>query len=203
MKVRSLAATVTLLALPLSVAFAADQKKPDAAPPGMDQAAMEMMMKAATPGPQHQHLAKMVGDWTFTNTFWMAPGAPPQQSTGTMHAQALMGGRYVEHQWSGNMMGAPFEGRGTEAYDNVSKQWETTWIDNMGTGIMNGTGTCDDAMKSCTYNNELWDPMTGKKSSMRSVITWASDNEFHNEMYGPGPDGKEMKMMEIVAKRKM
>ena len=198
---------VALAALGLvlgAAALRADEKaKAPAAPAGMDQAAMEAMMKAATPGPQHQHLAKMVGDWTFTNTFWMAPGAPPQQSTGTMHAESLMGGRYVEHHWKGDMMGAPFEGRGTDAYDNVAKQWESTWIDNMGTGMMNGTGSCDEAMKSCTYNNELWDPMTGKKGSMRSVITWVSDNEFHNEMYAPGPDGKEMKMMEIVAKRKM
>jgi len=44
--------------------------------------------------------------------------------------------------------------------------------------------------------------MTGKKATLRSVITWTDANTFKMEMYGPAPDGKEAKMMEIVAKRK-
>ena len=208
------AAALASLALIAGAALAADSKpmankdtKPaapaNAGTMGMSEADMQAMMKAAMPGPQHQHLAKMAGDWTFTNTFWMGPGAPPQTSTGTMHADAVLGGRYVEHHWMGSMMGQPFEGHGTEGYDNVSKQWVTTWIDNMGTGMMNGSGTCNDTMSTCTYMSKMWDPTTGKETSMKSVITWVNDNEFHNEMYGPAPDGKEMKMMEIVAKRKM
>jgi hypothetical protein len=45
----------------------------------------------------------------------------------------------------------PFEGRGTEAYDNITKQYVNTWIDNMGTGIMHSTGPCQDAGKKCPY----------------------------------------------------
>jgi hypothetical protein len=75
-------------------------------------------------------------------------------------------------------------------------------VDNMGTGIMYMTGTCDEAVKNCTYTGDVWDPMTGKKTSMKQVITWMDDNNFKNEMYGPGPDGKETKWMEFVAKRK-
>jgi len=206
------AVAVASFALVAAAALAADSKpmakdmpadpKAVAAATGMSEADLHAMMAAAMPGPQHQHLAKMVGDWTFTNTFWMGPGAPPQTSTGTMHAEAMMGGRYVEHHWMGSMMGQPFEGRGTDGYDNVSKMWVNSWIDNMGTGILNGSGTCNDAMSTCTYMSKMWDPTTGKETSMKSVITWVSDNEFHNEMYGPAPDGKEMKMMEIVARRK-
>ncbi len=48
----------------------------------------------------------------------------------------------------------------------------------------------------------MMDPMTGKASYMRSEVTWMDANTFKNEMYGPGPDGKEFKRMEIVAKRK-
>jgi Protein of unknown function (DUF1579) len=173
-----------------------------AQPAGPSQAEMEAMMKAMAPGEQHKHMARMVGDWTFTNKFYMAPGAPPTESSGTMHAEALMGGRYVEHHWKGNMMGMPFEGRGTDAYDNGTKQYVSSWIDNMGTGIMMQTGTCDDAGKTCTYSGETFDAMSGKKITMRSVITWVDNDTFKNEMYGPDPTGKEAKMMEIVAKRK-
>jgi hypothetical protein len=199
MKVRSFTVALSLIALSAMPVLAQDKPK-DA--PAMGNADMEAMMKAATPGEQQKKLARLAGDWTFTNKAWMAPGAPPVTSTGTMHGELLMGGRYVEHTWKGNMMGMPFEGRGTDAYDNVGKQYVSSWVDNMGTGIMHSTGTCDDAVKVCTYIAEMWDPMSGKKVSSKSVITWMDDNNFKNEMYGQGPDGKEMKMMEIVAKRK-
>jgi hypothetical protein len=101
-------------------------------------------------------------------------------------------------------MGQAFEGRGTSAYNNVAKMYEDTWIDNMGTGIMYSTGTCDESGNKCTYTGEGWDPMSGQKSTMRSVMTWTDDNNFKMEMYGSmTPGSPETKMMEIVVKRKM
>lgn len=193
--------TVALSLLALTAMPALSQDKPKEAAPAMS-AADEAMMKAMAPGEPQKKLARLAGDWTFTNKSWMAPGQPPVESSGTMHGEVLMGGRYVEHTWKGAFMGMQFEGRGTEAYDNVGKQYVNSWVDNMGTGIMYQTGTCDDAVKVCTYHGEMWDPMSGKKTSMKQVITWMDDNNFKNEMYGPGPDGKEAKVMEIVAKRK-
>jgi hypothetical protein len=113
-----------------------------------------------------------------------------------------MGGRYMQTHWTGSMMGQPFEGHGIDAYDNVAKEYQSSWIDNMGTGIMRGTGTCDAGGTTCNSTSELWDPMTGQKTSMRSTVTWTGTDTFKMEMFGTGPDGKEMKMMEIVAKRK-
>jgi uncharacterized protein DUF1579 len=203
MKHRSIIAVLFLLALCCTVvsALAQDKPKPPAAPPAMDEA-MKAMEKAATPGEPQKRLARLAGDWTFTNTMWMAPGQPPTTSTGTMHGEILMDGRYVEHTWKGDMMGMPFHGRGTDGYDNVAKHYVSSWLDNMSTGIMYSIGSCDDAGKVCNYTADMWDPMSGKKGTTRSTITWMDDNSFKNEMYGPGPDGKEMKWMEIVAKRK-
>ena len=40
-----------------------------------EQAMMDKYMKAATPGPEHQQLAKLAGRWKMQTTAWMAPGA--------------------------------------------------------------------------------------------------------------------------------
>ena len=197
MKARSLAVSLSLLALAALPVLAQDKPKA----PDMS-ADMEAMQKAASPGEPQKKLARLAGDWTATTRAWMAPGQPPMESPGTMHGEVLMGGRYVEHTWKGSFMGQPFEGRGTDGYDNVGKMYVSSWVDNMGTGIMHMTGTCDAPVKVCTYTGDVWDPMSGKKTAMKQVITWTDDNNFKNEMYGPGPDGKEMKWMEIVAKRK-
>jgi hypothetical protein len=177
------------------------QDKPQSIP-GMGPEQMEAMMKAMSPGEPHKAIVRMAGEWTFTTKAWMAPGQPPAESTGTMHAESVFDGRYVQSNWKGDFMGMPFEGRGTDGYDNVAKQYVSSWIDNMGTGILYQTGNCQPDHKTCTFAGDLWDPMTGKKTTMKSVMTWIDDNNFKNEMFGKDPSGKEMKMMELTAKRK-
>jgi hypothetical protein len=197
MKIRLTAAALCLLALPVLA-----QDKPAAPAPAMDPAMQAAMEKAMMLGEPHKHLARLAGDWTYTNKMWMDPSQPPVDSAGTMHGEAILGGRYVQTTWKGNMMGAQFEGRATEAYDNLAKKYVNTWMDNMGTGIIYSTGTCDDKGMKCSYKGDMIDPMSGQPSYMRSEVTWTDANTFKNEMYGPGPDGKEFKWMEMVIKRK-
>ncbi len=201
MKIRA-RVLLSLFVVSMVLAGVAVAQEPKPGDMGMTPEQMQAMTQAMSPGEPHKRMARMVGDWDFTNKFSMAPGAPPTESKGTMHAEALMGGRYVEHHWKGDMMGMPFEGRGTEAYDNMTKQYISSWIDNMGTGIMVQTGSCDNTGKTCTLVGDSMDPMSGKKVTMKSVITWIDNDTFTNEMYGPDPSGKETKWMEITAKRK-
>ncbi len=191
-----------LLAL-MSVPVLAQQEKPPAGMPAMDSPEMQAAMAAMSPGPEHQKLAHMVGDWTFTNKMWMDPSAPPAEGSGTMHAEMILGGRYVYEVWKGNFMGMPFEGHGTEGYDNITKKHISSWADNMSTAIMYSTGTCDADGKSCTMTSqEMMDPMTGKMTSFRSVITWTSDKSFTFVMYAKPAGGAEMKGMEMTVTKK-
>jgi hypothetical protein len=119
-----------------------------------------------------------------------------------MHAETILDGRYVRSVWKGEVMGMPFEGHGTDGYDNVAKQHVSSWVDNMGTGIMYSAGTCDESGKTCTTVGSTMDAVTGKKVEMKSVSKWLDDDTFTMEMYGPGPSGEETKMMEITARRK-
>jgi len=167
-----------------------------------ERAAMEAWMKAMTPGPEHQGMAKNVGTWNATVTMWQAPGVPPQVSQGKSVRAMILGGRVMVDDWTGSMMGMPFEGHGTSGYDNASKKWWGTWSDNLSTGVMTMTGTCDsDPKKGCAHVGKSVDPVTGKEITSRSTTVWPTPDEERMEMFGPGPDGKEFKMMEIVSKR--
>ena len=177
-------------------AFAGDEKTV----PGMDPAAAQAMMAAMTPGEHHAHMKKLAGNFDYTIKMWMDPSAPPMESTGKRTAEFLLGGRYLQEKITGTFMGMPFEGISLMAYDNLGKEYVSTWIDNMGTGIMVSKGQCD-GKGNWTMTGESIDPATGKMITMKSVTTLVDDNTISMQMFMPGPDGKEYKMMELTMKR--
>jgi len=193
-----------LLAVLLAAAPVAAQEKP-AGTTGMsaeEKAMMDAMLKAATPGPNHEMLTSLVGDWTFTNKMWMDPSKPPTESTGTVSYTTLLGDRYVQGTYKGDVMGMPFEGRGVMGYDNVTQQFQTSWMDNMSTGIMYMTGRQDPSMKAISFTGKMDDPMKpGTKVDVRQVVRLQSPDKHMMEWYEQR-DGKEVKTMEIVYTRK-
>lgn len=205
MKIRSTVALLVLSLIPMaSIAALAQGDKPKemTPPPGMSSADMEAMTKAATPGENHKHLQRYVGDWTY-NLKFMAPGQPAMESTGTMHAEPILGGRYIQSVFKGEFMGQPFEGRSTDGYDNVAKQYVSSWVDNQGTGIMNSTGSCDAGCKVVNMNADMLDPVSGKKIATKQTTTWSDDTHFKMEMFMVDPaSGQSVKMMEISAQKK-
>lgn len=185
------------LALVAGGAFAQEAKKPSAE----EQAAMEAMMKAASPGDMHKKLAPMVGTFNVTVKSFMAPGAPPMESTGTSENSWVLGGRWVEQKFTGSFMGMPFNGIGYTGYDNMKKQYVGTWMDSMSTSMMSSTGTSADG-KSYEFSSSMDDPMSGKTMPVKEKVTVVDNNNHVMEMWTPGPDGKMFKMMEITYKRK-
>lgn len=159
-------------------------------------------MEYATPGTMHDWMAKNNGTWESEMKMWMNPDSPAINTTGKTVFKTVMGGRYQEGVHTGNSMGMPFEGLSIMAYDNAKKVFISTWIDNMGTGIMTMEGTYDSTSKTLTMKGKMVDPVTGKDNDVREITTFVDDNTQKLEMYCT-MHGKEMKAMEMVSKRKM
>ncbi|HEY2722662.1 MAG TPA: DUF1579 domain-containing protein, partial [Chitinophagaceae bacterium] len=123
-------------------------------------------------------------------------------NNGTCTKKMVLNGLYQESVFKGAAMGMPYEGHSTIGFDNAKKMFVSSSIDNMGSGIMNMQGNWDAATKSLTLTGTETDPVTGKDMHVREVMKLADDNNQTMEMYGPGPDGKEIKMMEIKFTRK-
>jgi hypothetical protein len=113
----------------------------------------------------------------------------------------IMGGRYIVDETKGEFGGMMFEGRGLTGYDNGQKKFVTTWIDNMGTGIMTGIGDYNAAKKQFDFDVTFTDPMTSKTVKGRSIDRAIDDDHWVMESYQNGPDGKEFKAMEITYER--
>ncbi len=165
-------------------------------------AMMDAWQKFMTPSEGHKALEQMVGTFDTKVTMWMQPGAPPQTSTGISENHWVLGKRYVEENATGTFMGMLFQGIGHMGYDNAKKRYFGTWIDNFGTGVMTSTGTVSDNGKTWNFKSTSTDPMTGKDTPGETRVTVTDADHHTMEMWGPGPDGKTYKMMEITYSRK-
>jgi len=191
-------------------ALGADDKKEKAATGQPSEAEMmAMMTEMAKPGENHKMLQEGVGSWTYTVKMWMSPDAPAMESSGTSVGRSVFDGRYLltEHTGKMQMPGADgkmtdmeFKGMATEGYDNAKKKFVSSWIDNMGTGVMHMEGTYDPGTKTLTYAGE-YEMMPGMKTKVRETIKFTDKNHRTFEFY-EDRGGKEVKTMELTYTRK-
>jgi hypothetical protein len=159
-------------------------------------AMMQAMVKAGTPGPQHEQLKMLAGKFDADVTMQMDPSAPPMTSKGTENNEMLFDGRYLKQDFAGEMMGQPFKGMGITGFDNQKQKFFMTWIDSMSTMIMMADGSADDSGKVITFKGECECPGTKEKMQMRQVVT-IQDKDHHTYESYQTKDGKEAKVMEI------
>ena len=161
------------------------------------------MAEASKPGPEHAKLQPLVGSWAYTCKFWMDPSKPPVESHGTIERQWVLGGRFLEERTIGTGFdGKPgFEGFGLVGYDNGRKQYTSSWVSNMCTGTCNGLGTSDTSGRKFTFHAEVFCPVQKKLMKSREELRIEADGKTIAESYIL-MDGKEIKLMEIVAVRK-
>ena len=165
------------------------------------QSMMEVYKELATPGAPHRLLAHLAGSWNATHKSWMEPDQPPTESSGTCEQKMILDGRFLQQELSGEMMGSPFTGIGFMGYDNHTKKYVSTWLDNMGTGIYLFEGSAGPDGRSIVQTCRYDDPVQGVME-WRSVTRLVDDNTYAVEMYGTDKSGKEKKMMEGTYTRK-
>lgn len=179
----------------------ATNEAPESEEPMDSVAEMNAWKAYMTPGDAHKMMAADNGNWSNEMTFWHDENSKPEKATSTSDSKMILGGRYQEMNYKGMMMGMPFEGRSTMAFDNTTKEFISTWIDNMGTGLMVMKGKMGADGKSVELTGEMVDPAKGKAVWCREMYTVVDANTRKMEMFCM-KNGKEHKNMEIIMRRK-
>lgn len=156
-------------------------------------------MEYMTPGEVHKMLATADGKWNAEMSMFMNPDSPTVSKL-ICENKMILGGRYQQSTFSGQVDKMPFEGIATTAYDNSRKIYISTWIDNMGTGLMYMEGTFDDATKTLTSKGTSIDPVTKKDVQFRETYKFVDNDHQEMEMFDT-KDGKETKTMSIKLTR--
>ena len=174
---------------------------------GMDEAAMmAKWMEYATPGEQHERMARFVGSWDIAGTMWEYPGAEGQKSTMTSKVSSILGGRYFVEEVDGSFdmdgQSMPFQGRGVSGYDNLKKKHIFVWMDTWMTGFLTGEGTASNHGKTITFmSKDSPNPMTGGFDETKMVSEHVNDDKHVDTFYKRGPDGEWFEHMKLVYKR--
>ena len=189
---------VSALLLALTVAPPALAQEPEAAEEmsAEEAAMMEAWQASMKIGPQHEHLAEMVGEYDMKVTFWQDPEGEPEVMTGSASRSMKMEGRVLEERVESEVMGEPFYGEARIGYDNVTGRYWTTWVDNMSTGLHWAFGGQEED-GTMVMLGKAPNPMSGGYVEQKTVITGNHDGTEHHVMYEKRGD-EWVKAMEIV-----
>ncbi|MAW60987.1 MAG: hypothetical protein CMJ94_09140 [Planctomycetes bacterium] len=154
---------------------------------------MELMMKMGAPGEEHKQLAKSAGKWDVTMGMRMSPDAPWEYSKGSSKITMIMGGRYMVEQTTFEMMGMETKGMLVQGFDNLSKKYQTMWIDSFGTRMMLSEGERV-GKDQIVYRGTMKDFVTPEGRPYKYVITEKSDDHTIMEMYDTIPETPEAPM---------
>ena len=153
-------------------------------------------MDYMTPGWAHEMLASSIGEWKTETTFWQYPGSEPMTSEGTVLNEMILGGRYLQSTHKGLAWGMEMVGISITAYDNATKEFINTWIDNLGTGIAVSKGKYEKENNSIVFMGNMVDASSGKEIEFKQVLVFVDDNTQLFEMY-LFDNGNEFKMMDM------
>jgi hypothetical protein len=162
---------------------------------------MKRMEAAGRPGPGHQALNNLEGDWKAEVKCWMEPGASPEVSQGTANARWKFNGRFLEEEFHGQMMGRPFSGRTLLGFDNTKQTFNSVWVSDTQTSMFTSEGRGDSGNRVITLEGRATCAATGQKDiPMKTVLRVVSPDKHVLEMFDASK-GENAKTMEITYTR--
>jgi len=165
-----------------------------------DPAAFAKMMEEFTRlAPEHEEFKELAGDWEIAAEYYWDDPNEMKRSKATATFEVILGGRFVQQTFRGEMDGVPYEGRGIGGYDKMKKKYVGIWIDSMHTGMMTMEGQKDEEGNTVDHG-ESESPMG--KMKVKMVTTPVKDGKFVFTMYIILPDGSEQKGMVLNYTRK-
>ena len=177
--------------------FAQDKKKDIPTTPASDSAMAKALDNVITPGEGQERLEFLVGTFDTKLRTWVDPSKPPVESTALAVNTWVLGKRFVQLTLKESVEGEPLNAIGYAGFDNVAKMYQTTWMDEGGTGMIWYKGGFDASGKRATLKASIPHPLTGKPSPLELRLTIDGHGDHFTELWGMGFGSKMFKMVEL------
>lgn len=160
---------------------------------------MSRAPQAAPMTAEQKRLEPMVGEWEAKLTMQTPMGEIPAAG---VEKNRMVCGKWLESDFTAEMMGMPFQGRGLFGWDAQRESYRGVWVDNMGAEMffMEGVWSEDDQAVVWTY--EQTDPTTGMHGTARSLDAMTDPNTRMAKFYFKPDGGEEAVAMTVEYSRK-
>ena len=150
---------------------------------------MQAAMAAAMPGPEHDRLAILAGEWDMDITFAVAPGQT-QRVTGVAHNRMILGGRFLVSDARANepLMGQIIESSTIYGYDRRAKEYTLIGLDTFGTYYVTAAGS--GTGQRVVMPGRVVDPTSGREERYDMLLEWVDADEYVTEIRFKTADGE-------------
>ena len=169
------------------------------------QEVMAQMMELAQPGPEHQLLEKMAGEWKQEYKMWMVPGGEAIVSEGHSVNKMILGGRFLMLSAESEAMGMKSEALTIMGYDRRNEVYTTIGFDSWGTYYVTASGKYDSTINEIRMYGEDVDAKINMVQKYDMVVREISEDKyiseiiFYDSTHTLGAES--FKMMEVTSTR--
>ena len=162
----------------------------------------ERLRTSLAEGP-HALLGKMVGEWEGTARTWFEPDALADTSPVRGTVRAVLGGRFVVHEYEGTLQGHVMQGVALHGFALGENRFETEWIDSChnGTRIMLSLGDRPPADDVASVLGSYPAPEGPPWGWRTEVDVSAAPDALTIRHYNRTPDGEEAIGVEFAYRR--
>jgi hypothetical protein len=131
---------------------------------------MARWMQTMKPGPAHERLRELLGTYEVTMRMSMGPGQPTMESKGTDEITWFAEGKWLQSNWSIEMMGQPTKGLSVLGYDNFKERYVWWKVDSMQTCVQSAFGHFDQSGDNLILWGTIDEPMTPEQDKQVKYV---------------------------------
>ena len=171
--------------------------------PALDPKVLEGWLKAGALAPQHARLKAYVGTWATHQTDWLPSGTVWNEADGTAVIRPVLGGRFIQEDYTTNLNGHAFHGYGLMGFDTQHGAYLLLWMDDLNTSYMALSGSFDGTQRVLTLVGALPPGATGQATTAgwRVTDTWWDANHHAVVWWGHDAAGQPVKLSQILYTR--